>query len=143
RYRNCQDFIESLEKACGATKGWKSMPRGGLLNEPTIADVQAPAVTAPAAAALPPPRRTGRPESTASTTREAKRKPGFLGFLLAVLVAAGLLALIGWQAAPWLKPGRQASGSGEDRAAAPQQETPGAATTPGTAPADGAGSAPG
>ena len=109
RYRNCQDFIESLEKACGATKGWKSMPRGGLLNEPTIADVKAPALAAAAAAALPPPRRTGRAESTATTTREAKRKPGFLWFLLAVLVAAGLLALIGWQAAPWLMPGRQPS----------------------------------
>jgi serine/threonine-protein kinase len=49
RYRNCQDFIESLEKACGATKGWRSMPRGGLLNAPTMADVQAPALAAPAA----------------------------------------------------------------------------------------------
>ena len=56
RYRNCQDFIESLEKACGATKGWKSMPRGGLLNEPTIADVKAPALAAAAAAVLPPTR---------------------------------------------------------------------------------------
>jgi len=143
RYRNCQDFIESLEKACGATKGWKSMPRGGLLNEPTIADVKAPALAAAAAAVLPPPRRTGRAESTATTTREAKRKPGFLGFLLAVLVAAGLLALIGWQAAPWLKPGRQASDSGEHRAAAPQQESPVAATPPVTAPAAAPGAAPG
>src|ERR1035437_1534753 len=142
RYRNCQDFIESLEKACGATKGWKSMPRGGLLNEPTIADVNAPALAAPPPAALPP-RGAGPGESTATTTREAKRKPGFLGFLLAVLVAAGLLALIGWQAAPWLKPGRQASARGEHRGAAPQQKSPRAAPPPVTAPAVAPGAAPG
>src|ERR1039457_4007265 len=59
RYRNCQDFIESLEKACGATKGWKSMPRGGLLNAATMADVKLPATPAPVPAALPPPRLPG------------------------------------------------------------------------------------
>src|ERR1035437_5676568 len=143
RYRNCQDFIESLEKACGATKGWKSMPRGGLLNEPTMADVKAPAIAAPALAALPPPRRKGRAEPTAISTGEAKRKWGFPAFLLAVLVAAGLLALIGWQAAPWLMPGRQPSNSGEPRAAAPKEESPVAATPPVTAPAGAPGVAPG
>ena len=108
RYRNCQDFIQSLEKACGASKGWKLMPRGGLLNAQTMADVRVPllAVAAPAAAALPPPRRKSRSEPTVTTTTEVKRKSGFLGFLLAVLAVAGLLALIGWQAAPWLMPGR-------------------------------------
>src|SRR5450756_226332 len=143
RYRNCQEFIDSLEKACGATKGWKSMPRGGLLNEPTMADVKAPAVAAPALAALPPPRRKGRAEPTAISTGEAKRKLGFPAFLLAVLVAAGLLALIGWQAAPWLMPGRQPSDSGEHRAAAPKEESPVAATPPVTALAGAAGVAPG
>src|ERR1017187_6366167 len=104
RYRNCQDFVDSLEKACSASKGWKLMPRGGLLNAPTMADMKAPplAVAAPAAAALPPPRRKSRSEPTVTTTTEVKRKSGFLGFLLAVLAVAGLLALIGWQAAPWL-----------------------------------------
>jgi serine/threonine-protein kinase len=134
RYRNSQDFIESLEKACGATKGWRSMPRGGLLNAPTMADVQAPALAAPAPAALPPPRRKGRAEP-ATATIETGRKSGFLPFLLAVLVAAGLLALIGWQAAPWLMPGRPPSDSGEHGAAAPKVESPVVAVPPVPAPA--------
>jgi hypothetical protein len=33
--------------------------------------------------------------------RERPRKSGFLPFLAAILLAAALLALIGWQAAPW------------------------------------------
>src|ERR1035441_251083 len=144
RYRNCQDFIQSLEKACGASKGWKLMPRGGLLNAQTMADVRAPllAVAAPAAAALPPPRRKSRSEPTVTTTTEVKRKSGFLGFLLAVLAVAGLLALIGWQAAPWLMPGRQPSDSGEHRAAAPKEESPVPAALPGTAPAVAPAAAP-
>ena len=146
RYRNCQDFIESLEKACGATKGWKSMPRGGLLNAPTMADMKVPAIVAPVPSALPPPRRKGRAEP-ATATAEARRKPGFPTFLLAVLVAAGLLALIGWQAAPWLMPGRQPSDSGEQREAA-KVERPVAATVPpvtvpGVAPGVAPGAAPG
>ena len=145
RYRNCQDFIQSLEKACGASKGWKLMPRGGLLNAQTMADVRAPllAVAAPAAAALPPPRRKSRSEPTVTTTTEVKRKSGFLGFLLAVLAVAGLLALIGWQAAPWLMPGRQPSDSGEHRAAAPKEESPVPAAPPATAPAVAPAPAPG
>ena len=145
RYRNCQDFIQSLEKACGASKGWKLMPRGGLLNAQTMADVRAPllAVAAPAAAALPPPRRKSRSEPTVTTTTEVKRKSGFLGFLLAVLAVAGLLALIGWQAAPWLMPGRQPSDSGEHRAAAPKEESPVPAAPPATAPAVAPAAAPG
>ena len=146
RYRNCQDFIESLEKACGATKGWKSMPRGGLLNAATMVDMKAPAIAAPAPAALPPPRRKGRADPITATA-EAGRKPGFPAFLLAVLVAAGLLALIGWQAAPWLMPGRQPSDSGEHRAAASKVESPVAAVPPVTVPAvtpgDAQGVAPG
>jgi serine/threonine-protein kinase len=144
RYRNCQEFIESLEKACGATKGWKSMPRGGLLNAATMADVKAPLMAAPAPAALAPPRRKGRDEP-ATASAEAGRKPGFLTFLIAVLVAAGLLALIGWQAAPWLMPGRQPSDSGEHAAA--KAESPVAAVppvpVPAVAPGAAAGVAPG
>src|ERR1017187_1604315 len=145
RYRNCQDFVDSLEKACSASKGWKLMPRGGLLNAPTMADMKAPplAVAAPAAAVLlPPPWRKSRAEPAVTTTTEVKRKPGFLGFLLAVLAAAGLLALIGWQAAPWLMPGRQPSDSGEHRAAAPKEESPVPAALPATAPAVAPAAAP-
>src|ERR1039457_2076941 len=144
RYRNCQDFIQSLEKACGASKGWKLMPRGGLLNAQTMVDVRAPllAVAAPAAA-LPPPRRKSRSEPPVTTTTEVKRKSGFLGFLLAVLAVAGLLALIGWQAAPWLMPGRPPSDSGEHRAAAPKEESPGPAAPPATGPPVPPAAAPG
>jgi hypothetical protein len=70
------------------------MPRGGGLNEPTLAEVKRPAI------ALPPSRR--RIEASTSIEAKGPRKSGFLTFLLAMLVVAGLLALIGWQAAPWL-----------------------------------------
>jgi serine/threonine-protein kinase len=127
RYRNCQEFTEALEKACAATKGWKPMLRGGLLNAPTMVDVKAPQlpVAGAATSVLPPPRRkAGGGGTTTTTTTEGKRKSGFLGFLLAVLAVAGLLALIGWQAAPWLMPGRSPSGSVEQHAAVPKQEAP-------------------
>jgi serine/threonine-protein kinase len=86
RYATCQEFARALEKACAASKGWKTMPRGGSLNEPTMVDSAKPVVM------LPPARRAS----------VEQRTTGFLPFLLAILVAAGLLALIGWQAAPWL-----------------------------------------
>src|ERR1039458_8679730 len=102
RYRSCQEFIEALEKACSASKGWKLMPRGAMLSEPTLAGV--------APAALPPPRRAARrAEVTATTSTVSGRKGSFLSFLLAILVAAGLLALIGWQASPWIMPGSKVS----------------------------------
>src|SRR5215471_16543790 len=98
RYRNCQEFSESLEKACVASKGCRLMPRGGVLNEPTMVD----AAVAGAAPKLPPPRRTRNSETTAAV---AKKKSGFFPFLLAVLFVAAVLAGIGWQVAPWLGSG--------------------------------------
>ncbi len=94
RYRNCSEFIETLEKACAGVKNWKPMPRGGSLNAPTIAEGAPAAITMPAA------RRPARGGST-TVERSEKRKSGFLPFLAAILMAAALLALIGWQAAPW------------------------------------------
>jgi serine/threonine-protein kinase len=144
RYRNCQEFIESLEKACGATKGWKLMPRGGLLNAATMADVKAPEIAAPAI--LPPPRRKGRAEP-ATATAEGGRKKGFLTFLLAVLAAAGLLALLGSQLGSWHVPGSQPSNSGERAEAPPKAESPVAAAplvpAPAVAPGAATGAAPG
>src|SRR5271157_608697 len=93
RYPTCQEFAGALEKACAASKGWKTMPRGGSLNEPTMVDSAKPV------AMLPPARRAHGAEVTTTAERRTAR---FLPFLLAILVAAGLLALIGWQAAPWL-----------------------------------------
>jgi serine/threonine-protein kinase len=100
RYRTCQEFVEALEKACAGVKNFKTMPRGGSLNEPTMGD--AAAQGAPGAIpALPPPRRPRRGETTVTRDREPARKSRFLPFLAAVLLAAALLALIGWQASPW------------------------------------------
>jgi len=101
RYANCQGFIEALEKACADTKGWQSLPRGGSLNAPTVADkVLEPVV-------LPPSRRSRRAEvtggGTATTERTRKQKSGFLPFLAAILMAAALLAIVAWEVKPgWL-----------------------------------------
>jgi len=95
RYRTCQEFTESLEKACAGSRGWKAMTRGGSLNAPTMVEAARPAVALP-------PARNPRQETTATRERAAERKPRFVTFLLTILVAAGLLALIGWQAGPWL-----------------------------------------
>ncbi|HLK64406.1 MAG TPA: serine/threonine-protein kinase [Bryobacteraceae bacterium] len=94
RFRNCQEFVESLEKACAATQGWRTIPRGGSLNEPTIPEVKKPSIV------LPPARR--RVDASGTAERSAPQKSGFLTFLLAMVVVTALLALIGWQAAPWL-----------------------------------------
>jgi serine/threonine protein kinase len=97
RYRTCQEFTAALEKACAASKGWKTIPRGGGLNLPTMTGESKPSIE------LPPPRRAQRYEGTTTTTTVVrKRKANFLTFMLAVLVAAGLIALIGWQVAPFL-----------------------------------------
>jgi serine/threonine protein kinase len=92
RYRNCQEFIASLEGACLATQGWKPMPRGGSLNEPTLTYVR-PAVT------LPPPRRVRHGETTAAAETQRKRF-GFVPFLIVILLAAGLLVVVGPRI-PW------------------------------------------
>jgi predicted Ser/Thr protein kinase len=125
RYRNCQEFSEALEKACSGTKGWKALPRGGLLNAATMADVKAPQMAAATAVAplLPPPRRKSRAEATATTTREVKKKSGFPAFLLAILVATGLLILVGSQLGPWHLPGYQPPDSGGNRPAASKKES--------------------
>jgi serine/threonine protein kinase len=95
RYRTCSEFIEALEKACATVKNWKPMPRGGSLNAATLVEAASPAATMPAA------RRPVRSGGTTTVERTQKRKTGFLPFLAAILMAAALLALIGWQAGPW------------------------------------------
>ena len=95
RYKNCQEFADALEKACNATKSWKALPRGGSLNAPTMADAPKPSITLP-------PSRRARSNGDTTVAGPEKKKSSFLPFLLAVLMAALLLALIGWQAMPWL-----------------------------------------
>ena len=73
---------------------------------------------------LPPARRPRRGEATGANQPGERSKLGFLPFLAAILMAAALLALIGWQAAPtWLMPG------GRGRAAAGRTGTPEAPQT--------------
>ena len=119
RYRTCSEFAEALEKACGAARNWKAMPRGGSLNEPTIADTPRSGAMMPMPAA----RRPHRAADT-STSERSKKKSGFLPFLAAVLMAGALLALIGWQAAPWLLSNQSRSQATESHAAKPAVETP-------------------
>jgi serine/threonine-protein kinase len=128
RYRSCEEFTSALEEACLAAKGWKLMPRGGVLNEPTIADAANRSAPPP----LPPPRRTRRSETTATVSQ--KKKSGFLPFLVAVLFVAGLLAGIGWQGLPWLMPGARQERPPEQQstqAKAPQTQLAPAPAMPG------------
>jgi len=100
RYASCTEFTEALEQACAANKGWQSLPRGGSLNVPTVSDKELGK-----AAALPPSRRTRRADLTASgtTERAPKQRSGFLPFLAAILMAAGLLAVVAYEVKPtWL-----------------------------------------
>ena len=92
RYRNCQELVDALESACAASKGWKSMPRGGSLSAPTVAEPPR------AMREMPPPRRRQRAEDTAVE----RRRVGVLPVAMALFVAAGLVGLIAWQATPWL-----------------------------------------
>jgi tRNA A-37 threonylcarbamoyl transferase component Bud32 len=127
RYATCQEFAGALEKACASSKGWKTMPRGGSLNEPTMVDSAKPV-------AMLPPARRARAEATTTPERAERRTAGFLPFLLAILVAAGLLALIGWQAAPWLSNQVQATKTPAPPPAAPAP--PATATAPVPVPAE-------
>src|ERR1035438_1899246 len=97
RYRTCQEFAQALEAACASSKDWHAMARGGSLNATTVGPGQGMS----AVAALPPPRRASRQESTSTSETPSGRKSGFLPFLMATLVAAGLLAIVGWETKPW------------------------------------------
>jgi serine/threonine-protein kinase len=89
RYPNCQKFVDALEAACASVKGWKPLPRGGSLNLPTAMEARRPA-------------NVSLSRSTEETKPSGHRKMGVLPVLFAILVAAGLVVLIAWQAAPWL-----------------------------------------
>ena len=124
RYRTCQDFVEALDRACASTKSWKTMPRGGSLTEATVAEAARPAIH------LPPARRRDAGMGTGEPA--AHRKPGFLPFLLAIVMAGALLAVIGWRAAPYFlsKPSvpTEAETGAEPAAEKPAASPPQAAT---------------
>jgi serine/threonine-protein kinase len=94
RYRTCQEMVGALERACAASPGWKPMARGGASNEPTAMTEQV--------SKLPPARHAIHEDESFTGERPRRSKSGFWSFLGAVLVAAALLALIGWQADPTL-----------------------------------------
>ena len=122
RFRSCSEFVDALETACAASKGWKAMPRGGSLNEPTLG---AGLAGRPSGLPnLPPPRRR-RLDETATAERAVRKKSNFLPFLLAILMAGALLALIGWQAGPW-----GGSGGGTETASNASPQPKGQQTAP-------------
>jgi serine/threonine protein kinase len=144
RYASCTEFTGALEQACAANKGWQSLPRGGSLNVPTVSDKELGK-----AAALPPSRRARKADLTASgtTERAPKQRSGFLPFLAAILMAAGLLAVVAYEVKPtWLtglgsteKPATQADASKPQTpvtapsSAVPPPSTPAKVGTPATA----------
>ena len=99
-----------------------------------MADVPAPEAQVPTKM-LAPPRRSRRADATGNgtTTTRGKRKTGFFSFLLAAMVAAGLLALIGWQAAPYVVPWLQPPAN-EHQAAVPKDQAPPPTVQPEAAP---------
>jgi serine/threonine protein kinase len=128
RYGSCAEFVEALESACAASPGWEGMPRGGSLSAPTVA--QESSLAAARAGALPPPRRAARPDpNTTHGGHAVRQKSKFLPFLAAVLVAGALLAVIGWEAKPWLNAGHNADSEDETAVATKSTAPPKPAPT--------------
>jgi serine/threonine-protein kinase len=111
RYPNCQKFVDALEAACAAAKGWKPLPRGGGLNLPTAVEARRPASVSPSRA-------------TEETKPSGRRKMGILPVLFAILVAAALVVLIAWQAAPWLTESSPKAPVTQTQPPAPQPASP-------------------
>jgi serine/threonine protein kinase len=140
RFGTCVEFTEALEKACAESKNWHAMPRGGSLNSTTVGGAQAMG-----AVTLPPARRAARAASASTTneTRDGKKKSGFLPFLMATLVAAGLLAFVGLETKPWRglahpdEPKQAETQPKQAETEPPKSQSP-ATTDPGAAPAAGA-----
>jgi len=124
RYPNCQKFVDALEAACNATKGWQPLTRGGSLTLPTAVEARRPARVDHLAAA-------GATEET--KTREG-RKVGVLPVLFAVVVAAGLVGLIAWQAAPWITDSGPKPAATETKPPAPLSTPPPVAAPPASPP---------
>ncbi|MGC9950396.1 MAG: protein kinase [Bryobacteraceae bacterium] len=116
RYPNCQKFVDALEAACAAAKGWRPLPRGGGLNLPTAVEVRRPA-------------NVSLSRSTEETKPSGRRRMGVLPVLLAILVAAGLVVLIAWQAAPWLTGSPEASPKAPVTEAQPPAPQPASSTS--------------
>jgi serine/threonine protein kinase len=131
RYGNCTEFTEALEQACAANKGWQSLPRGASLNVPTVSDKEIGK-----APALPPSRRARRDDhsATGTTERVPRERSGFLPFLAAILMAAGLLAIVAYEVKPtWLTStlgAKKETDAHVDTPAPTPASTPAAVSTP-------------
>jgi hypothetical protein len=124
RYPNCQKFVDALEAACNATKGWQPLTRGGSLTLPTAVEARRPARIDHLA-----------PSGTTEETKtRAGRKVGVLPVLLAALVAAGLVGLIAWQAAPWITDSGPKPAATEAKPLAPLSTPPPVAAPPASPP---------
>lgn len=125
RYATCGAFVDALEEACKATRGWQPVSRGASLDMPT-------AETRPRPAA----RRIVRTvEDTGRVSPREHRRTGVFPVIFGILVAAGLVGLIAWQASPWLTNGQHPEA--EQAAPAPAAANPSQSvvTPAGTAPA--------
>jgi serine/threonine protein kinase len=123
RYLSCLEFVNALDKACSGTPGWTNLTRGGSQDMPTLADMPHSPAGRPTRPSMPPPRPK-RDESTATGLR--RKKTSALTMALAILVAAGLVVLIAWQAAPWLidTPRQESAQSSVPQAASPPSQQP-------------------
>jgi hypothetical protein len=86
-------------------------------------------VVPPVRPPLPPPVKRTRPGDT--TMRQERRRVSAFTVVLAILVAAGLVGLIAWQAAPWLIEGDRRSSA--ESSVPPHKEVPPPTPTPATA----------
>jgi serine/threonine protein kinase len=112
RYPSCQKFVKALEMACGKSTGWKPLARGAALSLPTAVEAQRPGSVSLHA-------------TTEETKPRERHKMGVLPVVLAVLVAAGLVGLIAWQATPWLTDtGPRPAAQSAPPAAAPEEPKP-------------------
>jgi serine/threonine-protein kinase len=98
RFLSCMEFVNALERACSSTKGWTNLARGGSQEMPTTG-LDQPVAAVPRPTLAPPVKR---PRMGDTTMRRERRRVSALTVVLAILVAAGLVGLIAWQAAPWL-----------------------------------------
>jgi serine/threonine protein kinase len=97
RYRTCQEFTETLERACAANKAWKPVARGASSSAATV--VEAPAAAPRSVPKLPP---AHNPRST-QTIDERESKSSFVPWLVAILMVTGLLAGMATVNGSWLR----------------------------------------
>ncbi len=105
RYRTCAEFVGSLETTCASTRGWTTMSRGESLNESTMSGVAPVAIPNPPARKGPARQSPGQApapglDSVPPLTparRERRKESRVLPLVAAVLMVAGVFAMLTWQ----------------------------------------------